>query len=112
MGQDSANGRQPLGPADLMRQLQGIEVNASRVAAMANQPFQGINPPDSNIPFDPQRLSGTFSQVFDAVNASAGVGPGLRWKVARPAGNHAAGKRSAVSLESSDSNDTAKGPTA
>ncbi|HBJ36004.1 MAG TPA: hypothetical protein DDZ51_14900 [Planctomycetaceae bacterium] len=110
--EDTTNQDQQRGSADLMQQLQGINVNAARVAAMANQPFQGVNSPGGDIPFGPQGLNGSLSQIFDAISASAGVGPGLRWKVVRPAGNHPAVEQPAVSLEGSDLNNTGKGPTA
>lgn len=110
--QGTTNQDQPHGSADLMQQLQGINVNAARVAAMANQPFQGGNCPGGDIPFGPQGLNGSLSQIFDAISASAGVGPGLRWKVVRPAGNHPVVEQPAVSLEESDSNNTGKGATA
>ncbi len=97
--------------SDLDQQMANIEINAQRVIAMGGQQFGGqqfggVGGPQGNIPQAPLGMLGPISQWFGAINASAGVGPGLKWKAVRPAGNRPDVNRSAVSMKDADANDT------
>jgi hypothetical protein len=97
--------------SDLDQQLANIDINAQRVIDIAGQqlggqPLGGIGGPQGHIPQDPLGMLGPISQLFGAINASAGVGPGLKWRTVRPAGNRPDVNRSAVSMKDADANDT------
>jgi hypothetical protein len=91
--------------------MSSIDINAQRVIAMAGpqlggQQLGGMGGFQGTIPQDPLGMLGPISQLFGAINASAGVGPGLKWKTVRPAGNRPDVNRSAVSMKDADANDT------
>ena len=97
--------------SDLDQQMANIDINAQRVISMAGQQlggqqFGGMIGPQGDIPQDPLGMLGPISQLFGAINASAGVGPGLKWKTVRPAGNRPDANRSAVSMKDAEENDT------
>ncbi len=97
--------------SDLDQQMSSIDINAQRVIAMAGpqlggQQLGGMGGFQGTIPQDPLGMLGPISQLFGAINASAGVGPGLKWKTVRPAGNRPDVNRSAVSMKDADANDT------
>jgi len=105
-------GRMQPGPTGDVGNLADQLNGAMEIASRANQNMAAAADFFGNVPFDPNGRSGTFTDLFDQVHAGAAVGPGLRWKVVKPAGANPKATRSAVSLEAGETDDIDKGERA
>lgn len=84
----------PVGGNDPLANAQAIAARAAANLAASQAGENGGYPPGS--------VLGDLADLFDSVHAGAAVGPGLRWKVVKPAGVGDAANAPAVSMDLGD----------
>lgn len=99
----SPSGQDASDAIDITAQMNVVNTIASRASAAIGARQRQAS---GNISQDPNGLLETLPAIIDSVNAAAASGPGLRWKVVKPAGIDPSATRSAVSLETGQTDDS------